>query len=103
MRTRTIFLDSFSGGASDLPRGKRADVDILRALLRDSRVSTFDMSEHRWLSSGIQSLKNDGLLSEDRTEAYPWHRYMVTDAGLSLLATNETPNPTAKRAATRKG
>ena len=80
-----VYWDSFSGSASTLKRGHRKDADILRALLNDNTVSTFDMSEHLWLSDAIGRLKKGGLLSEDMTTSYPWHRFFVTEDGLALL------------------
>lgn len=71
-----LWLDSFSGAASELPSGKRTPENILAVLADHPRVSTFDMSEHRWLSGGIQELKNKGLI-EELDEHYPWHRYKV--------------------------
>lgn len=73
-----IFLDSFSGAAADLEKGHRTPDDILMALRNDRRVSTFDMSEHRWLWEGIEQLKRDGRIKELQ-EPYPWHRYVILE------------------------
>lgn len=77
---------SFTSPIADLPRGKRTEADMLAALDRNPRVSTFDMSEFPWLWRGIDSLKARGLITEDKGEAYPWHRYTLTDAGKAALA-----------------
>ena len=75
-----IFLDSFSGGAADLKPANRTPNHVLAALSQDQRVSTFDMSEKPWLCGCIDILKRDGLIVEDKSEPYPWHRYNVTAA-----------------------
>lgn len=82
---RAIFLDSFSGAAADLPKGKRTANDVLAVLAKSPRVSTFDMSEHRWLRDAVYELHKRGLIDEDPTEPYPWHRYTLTDAGRKHL------------------
>lgn len=87
MKNGAIFMDSFSGAAASLPKGKRELTDILRTLQRHPRVSTFDMSECGWLWRGISDLKKHGLVRE-LDEPYPWHRYALTDAGLAAVAPN---------------
>lgn len=79
MKSGRVFLDSFSGAAADLPRGKRSPAAVLAALRINPRVSTFDMSEHAWLCDCISSLKADHLITEDQTEPYPWHRFSVVE------------------------
>ena len=81
-----IILCSFSGAAAELPKGRRSDTDVLRALAPSPRVSTWDMSEHRWLCGCIDSLKRGGLITEDKAEPYPWHRYNLTEAGAAAMA-----------------
>ena len=73
-----MIIDSFSGAAADLPRGKRTPEHVLEALRRDPRVSTWDMSEYPWLRRCIAHLKRDGLI-EDVPEGYPWLRYRVVE------------------------
>ena len=51
--TSRIYLDSFSGAAADLPPSKRTPGHALRALARDTRVSTFDMSESRFSAVAV--------------------------------------------------
>ena len=75
--TGPIFLDSFSGAAADLKPSKRTPHHVLAALSKDPRVSTFDMSEKPWLVACISSLKASGRITEDKSEPYPWHRYVV--------------------------
>lgn len=77
MSKPAIFLDSFSGTAAELPKGRRTDADVLEALRTDPRVSTFDMGELPWLRSIIKSLKADGSIVEI-DEPYPWLRFKVS-------------------------
>lgn len=81
-----IIVCSFSGAAADLKRGQRTEAHILAALAKSPRVSTFDMSENAWLWRGIADLKSRGLITEDEREAYPWHRYALTDAGRAAIS-----------------
>ena len=90
-----IHLDSFSGDASELPRGKRSPENLLRTLARDPLVSVWDM-EAAWLRNLIFDAIKAGLLESDFTQPYPWCRYVLTDAGRALIATpgaqKEKPN-----------
>lgn len=80
-----VRIDSFSGAAADLPKGQREASDVLRVLLNHPRVSTWDMSETPWLCGRITELQRAGLVSDDKSEPYPWHRFNVTEAGRRLL------------------
>jgi hypothetical protein len=80
----TIFLDSFSGSLADLKPSHRTSAHALQALANDGRVSTFDRSEYRWLDRLVSDLMARGLIAEVRAE-YPWHRYVLTGAGISEL------------------
>lgn len=75
-----MIFDSFSGAAADLPKGRRSSEAVLAALRIDPRISTFDLSEHAWLRGIVDELKRDGRIVEDRSEPYPWHRYVVQEA-----------------------
>lgn len=73
---RAVLLDSFSGSAAMLPRGRRTNRDILIALQRSPKVSCFDMSELKLLRDGIQDLIYCGkvVCRNDKCE-YPWCMY----------------------------
>lgn len=71
------YLDSFSGTAAELPPRYRTPAGVLSALKKDPRVSTFDMSELPWLRGCIQTLKQQAKIEEDKTEAYPWHKFII--------------------------
>lgn len=73
----TIFLDSFSSTAAELPRHRRNPQGVLRALEINPRISTFDLSEYRWLHQCINQLMGTGQIVACPGEAYPWHRYEV--------------------------
>jgi len=75
---------SFSGGVSHLkPRDQRDTMKVLAALKNDPMVSTWDMGEHG-LWKTIKALEVEGLvISEPRD--YPWHKFVVTDAGLAKI------------------
>lgn len=75
-----IHIDSFSGSAAQLPRGKRTAENVLASLRSNPRVSTFDLSENKWLCGCIAELKNSGQITEDEDEPYPWHLYLVKPA-----------------------
>ena len=42
MRRDICFIDSFTGNAAHLPRGKRTPENVLEALRHDPRVSTWE-------------------------------------------------------------
>lgn len=71
-----IFLDSFSGDIADLKKGQRTVENALAILGVHPRVSTWDMSEHKWLRDLIGDMKKRGLIVEQKA-AYPWHSYAV--------------------------
>jgi len=62
-----------------LKKGQRTEANVLAALRRDPRISTWDMSEHPWLVSIIADLQKSGAILSMR-EPYPWHRFKVLDA-----------------------
>lgn len=72
-----VFLDSFSGAAVELKPSHRTPEKVLGALSNNPRVSTWDMSENPWLVGCIEILKRDGLISEDKSEPYPWHMFEI--------------------------
>lgn len=77
-RRDTVFLDSFTGSAAHLPKGKRTPENVLAALRRDPRVSTWDMDQ-TWLRQCLAHLKAQGKITNDRTESYPWLRFIITE------------------------
>lgn len=77
-------LDTFSGAAGDLPKGRRTLEYLLPVLARAPRVSVWDMSEYQWLRSLIADAERAGLIASDDAEPYPWHRYDLTPAGREL-------------------
>jgi hypothetical protein len=95
MTRRPIFLDSFSGALAELPPGRRTVADALRALSRDPRVSTFERGKP-WLERLIRELLDAGLVVEDKAEPYPWHRFVLTEAGRAAL--QNSPTEAAKQA-----
>ena len=87
MKETRIHIDSFSGSAAELRPSERTPGHVLRTLARDPRVSTFDLSESRWLSGCIDALVQIGYIKPDPDEPYPWHRYTITEKGLGRLET----------------
>lgn len=79
-----IHIDSFSGKVVDLKRGQRTHENILEVLSKHPRISTWDMGELPWLRNAINELKLYGFIVE-QDEPYPWHKYKVTDTGLSYM------------------
>ena len=75
-----VIVDSFSGAAAALPRGKRTAEHVLEALRRNPRVSSWDMSEYRWLRNAIYQLLEDGRIEDlSAQEGFPWLRYRVVN------------------------
>ena len=83
-----IFLCSFSGVLADLHKGKRTTENALKVLARDGMVSTFDLSEFRWLDRLVRDIEAQGLVSREIL-GYPWWRFVLTDAGKAALAQAE--------------
>lgn len=71
-----VYLDSFSGAAANLKGKARTADNVLDALCRDPRVSTWDMSENTWLVSAIRQLKREGKI-EELHDPYPWLRFKI--------------------------
>ena len=90
MSNSIIFMDSFSGSISDLKPKQRGDLKtVLRVLLKDPNVSTWDMDEGKRypLWKTIAKLEAmEYVISVSRP--YPWHRYEVTEAGKKFLSEN---------------
>ena len=79
-----IYIDSFSGPASDLKPSQRHPHAVLRVLARHPRLSTWDMSECAWLQGCIKGLERSKWIVSV-PEPYPWHRWELTDAGRQAL------------------
>ena len=86
--TAPFHIDTFTGSLSELPRGKRTVRNALRVLAADPRVSTFERGG-AWLESLLADLQAQGLVQEDKSEPYPWHRFNLTDAGRQMLAASD--------------
>ena len=80
---QVIHLCSFSGAVVDLKPRMRTPANVLAVLAKHPRVSTFDMSETPWLAGCIDTLLSQGLIVEDKTEPYPWHRFNPTKPALA--------------------
>lgn len=80
---RSAMLDSFSGDVTYLKPKQRNSESVLRVLSKSPWVSTFDMSA-KWLRDIIVDLTRQGLIKAE-DEAYPWHRYSLTEAGKKEL------------------
>lgn len=80
-----VHLDSFSGAAAALPPRQRTAAHVLAVLAKNSRVSTWDMSEIPWLRARIYELIERRLIVHDDSEAYPWIRYNLTAEGKAEL------------------
>ncbi len=79
-----VYIDSFTGSLGELPKGRRSVTNALRLLAKDPRVSTFERGTP-WLESLITKMKGQGLIVEDASERYPWHRFDLTDKGRAAL------------------
>lgn len=82
----TSHIDSFSGTAREMPKGKRTTENLLRVLYLDPMVSVWDMSEYTWPRDLVYGAIKDGLLTS-ADQPYPWCRYVLTDEGLAAIAT----------------
>ena len=75
-----MIVDSFSGAAAGLPRGRRTAEHILAALRRNPRVSVWDMGEYPWLRKAIDQLEREGRIKgAHERETFPWYRFEVVD------------------------
>ena len=75
-----IHIDRFSGSIIDLKPKQRDAKNALLILLKDPRVSAFDMSEKAWVRGLIQGLEHNGHIKE-KESSYPWLEYEITEAG----------------------
>lgn len=76
-----VFLDKFSGEIVDLPKNQRTELNMLIALKKCPRVSTWDM-EQIWLVDALSSLIEEGYIEDiSSTVQYPWHKYKLTQKG----------------------
>jgi len=85
-----IFMDSFSGSIGELKPKQRGDLKtVLRVLLKDPNVSTWDMDEGKRypLWKTIDKLEELGYV-EEMKKPFPWHRYEVTESGKNFLSEN---------------
>jgi len=73
-----MHVDSFSGSAADLPPGRRSERDVLDALLKDGKLSVWDLSETAWLRRQIESLKSSGQIISAPSQ-YPWVVFRVVE------------------------
>ena len=71
-----VFIDSFSGSASDIPKSELTQDSVLSALLRDPKLSTWDMSESPKLRAIISKLELSGKI-KTVDSAFPWHRWEI--------------------------
>lgn len=78
MARDVVFLDSFTGSAAHLPRGKRTPENVLGALKRDPRISTWDMDQ-TWLRQCLARLEATGKIKQDQSESYPWLRFIIKE------------------------
>ena len=72
------FIDSFTGNAANLPKGKRTPENVLEALRHNPRVSTWDMDQ-AWLRRCLADLEADGKIVDERKEPYPWLRFTLME------------------------
>lgn len=80
---QVIHLCSFSGAVAALKPSLRTPANVLAVLEKHPRVSTFDMSETPWLAGCIDTLLAKGLIVEDKSEPYPWHRFNPTNVAMA--------------------
>ena len=80
---RRIFIDTFSGAASDLKGRNRTPENVFEALKKHPRVSCFDMCENPWLVSCINELKHEKKIEEVKSD-YPWLQYKATTIDAQL-------------------
>jgi hypothetical protein len=80
MRNGRVFVDSFSSPVSELRGRYRTPEKVLECLKKEPRVSTFDLSENKWLLKIIRDLKSVEAIREVES-AYPWHKFAVVKHG----------------------
>jgi len=82
-----MFVDSFTNcSVVDLKKSARNENGVLNALRSNPRLSTWDMSEHRWIREIIKSLEEKEFITPI-DEPYPWHKWNLTEAGKRSITT----------------
>lgn len=90
MSKDVVFPDCFSGSVYDLKPRQRGNIKtVLKVLSVDPNVSTWDMDNGiRYpLWKTIKKLEDLGYVKSVE-RPYPWHRYLVTEAGKKFLSEN---------------
>jgi hypothetical protein len=95
-----VMLDSFSGALVDLPKGRRDTLNALAVLEKHPRVSVWDLSEWSWCGDLVTDMLLAGLIEDDKRVPYPWHHFMLTEAGREKLAASKTHNAKVSGAGT---
>ena len=79
-----VIICSFASNVEDLtPRQQMMPRQVLAALAKDPRISTWAMGEHHlWVS--VKALEEKGWIKSIPAE-YPWHKYEITPEGQKQL------------------
>lgn len=79
-----VYVCSFSGEISKLTARQKKDIKlVLKALHKNPRVSTWEMSEHGFYRT-INKMLGAGLITETKV-AYPWHEFYLTGKGMQEI------------------
>lgn len=88
--TTTIFVCSFEGAIASLKPSERNELEALRCLEKNPRVSCWDLHDHHWLRKLISKLQHKGFIHNDGEEPYPWIKFTITEAGKQMLKENQS-------------
>ena len=78
---RVCFFESL---AADLKPKERNLKNLLVCLLKNELVSTFDVSELKWLRMLISDAEKMNFIVE-KNENYPYHRFALTETGIKFI------------------
>lgn len=78
MSKKAIFLTSFGSDVEDLKSKDRTASNVVMALKNNPRISTFTMSENKWLCNIIENLEAKEIIVP-LEEPYPWLRWKVLE------------------------
>jgi hypothetical protein len=90
-----VIIDSFSNDElANLEKSKRTDDNILSILRKNPMVSTWDISENRWMWGLFKRLASEGkIIDKSHAVGFPWNKYVVIeiDGAKTITKDNKCP------------
>jgi hypothetical protein len=89
-----IFIDSFAGALSDMPKKHQKDPHYVLGILKNKPVfSVFDI-DTKALAKTVDHLFDDGLITYSKDHEYPWVEAVISEKGHAFLNDLSSPQPT---------